>query len=187
MAYRRSLSVAATLLLTISPALMAGDEATDAGTFTAAAPQLGQVIDTDTLTPLAITVFPDGRGLPAGSGTAVDGAAVYERHCLACHGPDGRGGLNDALVGGQGTLQTGAPKKTVGSFWPYATTLFDYVRRAMPYRAPGTLSADELYAVTAYLLHANGIVDEAQVLDAQTLPAVTMPNRDGFDWTLPVD
>ena len=176
-----------TLLLAVSPGLAVESPAAGDGSWVQDAPQLGRAVDDSALAVLGSTVFPDGHGLPAGSGSALQGEAVYERHCLACHGRGGRGGSNDALVGGQGTLATATPKKTVGSYWPYATTLFDYIGRAMPYHAAGTLSADELYAVTAYLLHANGIIEHEQVLDARTLPAVVMPNRDSFDWLEAVD
>ena len=97
-----------------------------------------------------------------------------------CHGAAGQGGVGDPLVGGIGSLTDAKPKKTVGSYWPYATTLFDYIRRAMPYNAPQSLSADDVYAVTAYVLHLNGIVPDDATLDARTLPRVKMPNRDGF-------
>ena len=127
-----------------------------------------------------IDVRADGKGLPAGSGTVAKGKEVYERDCIACHGANGQGKPADRLVGGQGTLKNPAPVKTIGSFWPYATTVFDYVRRAMPYLQPGSLSNDEVYAVTAYLLQLNGIVAADAVMDAETLPKVAMPNRDGF-------
>lgn len=127
-----------------------------------------------------IDVRPDGTGLPDGSGTAARGKAVYDDNCAACHGPEGQGGLKDRLVGGQGTLASSQPVKTVGSYWPYATTLFDYVRRAMPYPAPGSLSDDDTYAVVAYLLSLNGIVPEDATLDRSSLPKIRMPNRDGF-------
>jgi mono/diheme cytochrome c family protein len=128
-----------------------------------------------------ISIAPDGAGLPPGSGTAAAGKAVYEAKCLACHGADGAGQPNDRLVGGQGTLREAAPIRTIGSYWPYATTVFDYIRRAMPYVTPHTLTADETYAVTAYLLALNGVIGEGDVMDATTLPKVVMPNRDGFD------
>jgi mono/diheme cytochrome c family protein len=128
-----------------------------------------------------ISIGPDGAGLPPGSGTAAAGKAVYEAKCLACHGADGAGQPNDRLVGGEGTLREAAPIRTIGSYWPYATTVFDYIRRAMPYVAPHTLTADETYAVTAYLLALNGVIGEGDVMDATTLPKVVMPNRDGFD------
>jgi len=121
-----------------------------------------------------------GAGLPPGSGTATQGAEVYKTKCIACHGPDGANGVNDRLVGGQGTLTSAAPVKTIGSYWPYATTVFDYVRRAMPYPAPHSLTDAETYAVTAYLLHLNGIIGTDDVMDATSLPKVKMPNRSGF-------
>lgn len=127
-----------------------------------------------------IDVSPSGAGLPAGSGSVAAGQAVYLAKCAACHGLRGEGKPADALVGGQGTLKSDKPVKTIGSFWPYATTVFDFVRRAMPYDAPQSLKPEEVYAVTAYLLHLNGIVPADAVLDAKSLPAVRMPNRDGF-------
>ncbi len=129
---------------------------------------------------LGITVAPDGTGLPAGSGTAVEGREIFAARCARCHGPKGEGGDAPALVGGQGTLATPKPRKTVGSFWPYATTVWDYVNRAMPFDQPGSLRPPEVYAVVAQVLHLNGIVAEDQVLNAKTLPKVRMPNRDGF-------
>ncbi|MEO5821455.1 MAG: cytochrome c [Vicinamibacteraceae bacterium] len=128
-----------------------------------------------------VTVFPDGRGLPPGHGTAREGRVVFTTHCAACHGASGEGS-NDfpRLVGGVGTLQTSSPVLTVGSYWPYATTLWDYTRRAMPYTQPGLLTDSEVYAVTAYILRMNGIVKEDDVLDARSLVAVRMPNRAGF-------
>ena len=128
-----------------------------------------------------ISIGPDGAGLPPGSGTAAAGKAVYEAKCVACHGVDGAGRPNDQLVGGQGTLRDAAPIRTIGSYWPYATTLFDYVRRAMPYVTPHSLTADETYALTAYLLALNGVIDQTDVMNATTLPRVVMPNRDNFD------
>ena len=127
-----------------------------------------------------IDVAPDGRGLPAGSGDVLTGAHIFAAQCAACHGAQGQGLIGDALVGGQGTLATAKPKRTIGSYWPYATTLFDYIHRAMPYNAPESLSADEVYAVCAFLLNQNGIVPPDTRLDAVSLPRVKMPNRDGF-------
>ena len=127
-----------------------------------------------------IDVKPDGTGLPKGGGNPVHGKTVYETHCLACHGPGGQGGIKDRLVGGHGTLTSDKPIKTVGSFWPYATTLWDYIRRAMPYEAPGSLSVDDTYAVTAYILNLNNIVPPDATLDQTTLVKIRMPNRDGF-------
>lgn len=128
-----------------------------------------------------IDVLPDGDGLPSGSGTVMQGKEVYQTHCLACHGADLKAMPPwPALVGGQGSLASDKPLKTVGSYWPYATTLYDYIRRAMPFQTPQTLTNEEVYSVTAYILHMNGILDENATLDAKSLPEVKMPNRDGF-------
>jgi S-disulfanyl-L-cysteine oxidoreductase SoxD len=127
-----------------------------------------------------IDVRPDGKGLPDGSGTVGHGKEVYAENCAACHGENGQGGIKDRLVGGRGTLASDNPIRTVGSFWPYATTLFDYIHRAMPYQAPGSLSVDDTYAVTAYLLNLNGLLPNDAKLDQVSLPKVQMPNRDGF-------
>jgi len=128
-----------------------------------------------------ISIPPDGTGLPPGSGTPHQGEALFAERCAGCHGEKGAGKPNDALVGGIGTLAGDKPAvKTVGSFWPYATTLFDYIRRAMPLGAAKTLGDSEVYAVTAYLLRLNGIIGDAAVVDAKTLPQVQMPNRTGF-------
>lgn len=144
-------------------------------------PRLGQPISAADIAPWDISIGPDGAGLPPGRGAPAQGQAVYVAKCQACHGDKGAGKPNDALVGGFGTLAAGKmPVKTVGSFWPYATTLFDYVRRAMPFQDSKSLSADELYAVSAYILSLNGIIGPDDVLDAQSLPKVRMPNRDGF-------
>ena len=145
-------------------------------------PNLGVEATPEEIAGWAISVGPDGADLPPGSGTPSVGAEVFAAKCAACHGPQGEGLLNDRLVGGQGSLATDGPVRTIGSYWPYATTIFDYVRRAMPYQTPHTLTDDEAYALTAHLLHLNGIIDADDVMDAQTLPAVEMPNRDGFDW-----
>jgi cytochrome c len=127
-----------------------------------------------------LTIGPNGENLPPGSGTASVGAEIYAAKCAACHGADGTGQPNDALVGGHGTLTDAAPVRTIGSYWPYATTVFDYIRRAMPFTQPQSLSNDEVYALTAHLLHANGIIDEDFVVDAESLPAIEMPNRQSF-------
>jgi len=127
-----------------------------------------------------IDVRADGAGLPLGRGSVSDGQVVYARSCSGCHGQQGGGGYADALVGGRGSLATAKPVRTVGSYWPYATTLFDYVRRAMPYNAPQSLSSDQTYAVVAYVLFLNGLVPADAVLDEKTLPGVRMPNRNGF-------
>jgi cytochrome c len=127
-----------------------------------------------------IDVGRDGSGLPTGSGTVSHGREVFAQQCAGCHGDKGEGLVGDRLVGGQGTLATPKPVRTVGSYWPYAPTLFDYIRRAMPQNAPQSLSNDEVYAVSAYILSLNGIVPSDASLDAKALAAVKMPNRDGF-------
>jgi S-disulfanyl-L-cysteine oxidoreductase SoxD len=127
-----------------------------------------------------LTIPPDGQGLPPGSGTAALGQKVFAARCAACHGATGEDANFSRLVGGQGTLATDQPIQTIGSFWQYATTLWSYIRRAQPFDHPGSLTADQVYAVTAYLLHRNGIIGEQEVMDATTLPRVKMPNRDGF-------
>jgi cytochrome c len=121
-----------------------------------------------------------GTNLPAGSGTVQQGQAIFDQRCAACHGSKGEGGIGDRLVGGRGTLADSNPIKTVGSYWPYAPTLFDYIRRAMPMNAPESLSADEVYAVSAYVLHLNGLLPDGATLDGRTMAAIKMPNRDGF-------
>jgi cytochrome c len=127
-----------------------------------------------------IDVRADGAGLPPGHGNVRDGAALYAARCAGCHGAKGEGAQADPLAGGQGSLGSKKPLRTVGSYWPHATTLFDYVRRAMPFDAPQSLSADETYAVSAYVLHLNGLLPENAELDAAALPKVAMPNRNGF-------
>ena len=134
----------------------------------------------DELKSIDIEVLPDGSGLPAGSGSAGAGRIVYKSRCALCHGPTGREGPQDILAGGAGTLATIKPLKTVGSYWPYATTLWDYLNRAMPFDHPSTMTPDQVYAVTAYVLYLNGIVGEHDVLDRTTLPKIVMPNRNGF-------
>jgi S-disulfanyl-L-cysteine oxidoreductase SoxD len=147
----------------------------------AESPNLGRVAAPEEIVSWDISIGPDGAGLPPGSGTPQQGEAVYIAKCLACHGEKGAGKPNDALVGGLGTLVGDqAPVKTAGSFWPHATTLFDYVRRAMPLNESKSLSNDEVYAVVAYLLRLNGIIGENETINVQMLPKVRMPNADGF-------
>ncbi len=141
---------------------------------------LGRVVTADEIKAWDISISPSGAGLPPGSGSVKQGAAVYAAKCEACHGANGAGKPADALVGGQGTLASDNPVRTVGSYWPHATTLFDYVRRAMPTNAPKSLTDSEVYAVSAYILQLNGIIPQDAVMNAQTLPQVKMPNRDGF-------
>jgi mono/diheme cytochrome c family protein len=141
---------------------------------------LGQAATDRDMQKWNIDVTPTGEGLPPGSGTAKQGAAVFAAHCASCHGPTGQEGPMDRLVGGIGTLSSPKPVKTIGSYWPYATTLYDYVHRAMPFSAPQSLSPDEVYSVVAWLLHQNGIIAEDVVVDAGSLPKIQMPNRHGF-------
>lgn len=162
-------------LLSISTLLVLGVVALSAQTY-----GVGREATAEEVASWDVTIGPEGRELPAGSGTAKDGAQVYEVRCKECHGEDGVGGDQAGLVGNPEQLKQAPPIKTVGSYWPYATTLFDYTRRAMPFEDPGTLSADQVYAVTAYVLHLNGLVAEDDVLDRESLPKVVMPNRDGF-------
>ena len=127
-----------------------------------------------------IDIDRDGNNLPPGSGTVTHGREVFDQQCAACHGTKGEGGLGDRLVGGQGTLATAKPVRTVGSYWPYAPTLFDYIRRAMPQNAPQSLSNEDVYAVSAYILQLNGLLPVDAALDAKTLSAIKMPNRSMF-------
>ena len=141
---------------------------------------LGRSATADEIKRYDVFVAPSGANLPPGSGTAEKGKGIYAAQCARCHGATGREGPEEPLVGGIGSLATPKPQKTVGSFWPYATTLWDYVNRAMPFDRPGMLPPDDVYAVTAYVLQLNGIVSASDVLDANTLPKIRMPNRDGF-------
>jgi cytochrome c len=143
-------------------------------------PAIGHAPAPEVLAAIDVDVLPDGRGLPSGSGTAEQGKPIYAARCASCHGASGREGPFDALAGGQGTLATARPVKTVGSYWPYATTLWDYINRAMPFQQPHSLTPSEVYAVTAYVLSLSAIVGDRDVLSKDTLPQVKMPNRDGF-------
>src|SRR3979490_50617 len=127
-----------------------------------------------------IDIDRDGSNLPPGSGRVSHGHEVFDQQCASCHGAKGEGGVGDRLVGGQGTLATPKPVRTVGSYWPYAPTLFDYIRRAMPQNAPQSLSNDDVYAVSAYILSLNGLLPANATLDAKSLAAIKMPNRNMF-------
>lgn len=127
-----------------------------------------------------ITIGPDGSLLPPGQGSAEEGERIYKVRCEECHGVEAKGSEQAALVGGQGTLASDKPLKTAVGFWPYATTIFDYVRRAMPFKTPGSLSDSEVYAVTAYLLALDGVIKWEEPMNRETLPKVRMPNRGGF-------
>jgi cytochrome c len=152
--------------------------------------ELGVPASPEDIAGVAIAIAPpDGKGLPAGRGDYANGRRVYETVCSGCHGEKLQGvpglanmpaGAALRLIGGRGTLTTKDPVMTVESYWPYATTLFDYIRRAMPFQAPGSLTADEVYSVSAYILAEGNVIDKTMVLDAQTLPRVQMPNREGF-------
>lgn len=144
-------------------------------------PQLGRAASDAEIRAVDLSIPPEGTGLPPGEGTAKDGEGIYARRCASCHGEKGEGRTNDRLVGGIGSLTgTEPPIKTVGSYWQWATTLFDYTRRAMPYGAPLSLRDEEVYSVTAYMLFLNGIIAADDVMNAKTLPRVRMPNRDNF-------
>ncbi|MDI3320646.1 c-type cytochrome [Pinibacter soli] len=121
-----------------------------------------------------IDVRADGKGLPEGSGNATEGKAIFTQKCAACHGKDGEGGAYARLVAAMGdTVKT----KTIGNYWPWSTTLFDYIRRTMPYNMPGSLKDNEVYSLTAYLLYRNKIIDSSKIIDARSLPGVVMPAR----------
>ena len=166
---RRALALAAALLAS--------------GAVPAEGPGLGKPADAALIRMMDLTILPDGKDLPAGRGSVPEGKLVYEAKCLACHGMSGQGQPMDRLTGGLGSLASPTPVKTVNSYWPYATSLFDYIRRAMPLTSPQTLRADEVYSLVAYILSIDGVVKADVVLDAKSLPAVKMPNRDGFlDW-----
>jgi S-disulfanyl-L-cysteine oxidoreductase SoxD len=145
-------------------------------------PGVGKAASAERVKAADKTVMADGRGLPVGQGSVEEGRGLYKTKCAECHNENGEGRDKQwpALVGGTGTLTAKAPKKTVGSYWPYATTVYDTIARAMPYDQPGTLKPDEVYAITAFVLHLNGIVGAGEKLDQKTLPQVKMPNREGF-------
>ena len=145
------------------------------------APKLGVSLTPAQVSAWNISVYPDGRGLPPGRGTAKGGRVVYDTQCASCHGPGGQGATAEELAGPPSKLTGPDPDKNIGTYWPYATTIFDMTKRSMPMGAPGSLTDDQVYAVTAYLLFANKIIAEDFEIDERTLPLVVMPNRDGFD------
>lgn len=165
-------------LLALALALLA------APAFPAPGPGLGQAISAAEVEVLNINVFPNGAGLPQGRGTVAAGQGLYEARCASCHGVRGSGGSAGELAGGAHGLRGNPPDKTIGTYWPYATTVFDYIRRSMPPTAPRSLRDDEVYAVTAYLLSLNGIIGAGDALDAASLARIRMPNREGF---IPID
>jgi mono/diheme cytochrome c family protein len=145
----------------------------------AAGPNLGTPLAHGDLAAWDIHILPDGTGLPKGNGTAAQGAAIYAQKCMHCHGEGAKGGVNAALVGAPPIKSIDATK-TIANFWPYSTTIFDFIRRSMPWQQPRSLTDDEVYALTAYILAENKLIGEKDVMNAQTLPKVKMPNRDGF-------
>jgi hypothetical protein len=151
-----------------------------AGTAMAAdLPNLGKPIDPKDIAPWDISIMPDGTGLPPGSGTPAQGAPIFAQKCAMCHGENGKGGIAAPVTNfaPKASLDGG---KSIGNFWPYATTVFDFIRRAMPYNKPHSLTDQEVYALTAYVLRLNNLIGENDVIDAKTLPNVKMPNRDNF-------
>jgi cytochrome c len=148
------------------------------------APRLGTPMSDVEAARWNLTIFPDGRGLPAGHGMAKEGQAIYARKCASCHGDKGQGATAEDLVSGPHPPTAENPSKAIGAYWPYASTIFDFIRRSMPPAAPGSLSPDDVYALTAYLLTANQIIGENDEMDAWSLPKIKMPNRDGF---IPID
>ena len=151
-----------------------------AGASAADSPNLGKPVTAADIAAWDSSILPDGRGLPAGSGTAAQGAQIYAQKCTACHGEKGTGGAASALLPKGPITSINSAEKTISNFWPYSTTLFDYIRRAMPWQQPKTLTNDEVYALTAYLLVLNKVIGEGDVMNADTLPRVRMPNRDGL-------
>ena len=145
-----------------------------------AGPGLGQAATAEDIARWDIGIMPDGSGLPDGQGTVAEGERVYQQQCLVCHGKGGLGDTADQLAGAKMGLTSEFPEQTIGTYWPYATTLFDMIRRSMPMTNPGSLTNDQVYAVTAYLLYLNNIINESDVMNSQTLPQVEMPNRNGF-------
>jgi mono/diheme cytochrome c family protein len=150
------------------------------GASLAETPNLGQPIDEVAIAAWDISILPDGTGLPKGSGTPAQGAKIYAEKCVACHGDNGKGGAAAALVSDRELAGINAAQKTIRNFWPYSTTIFDFIRRAMPFQMPRSLTDDEVYALTAYILAENKLIGETDMMNAQTLPKVRMPNRDNF-------
>ena len=157
------------------------------GAAAADGPNLGQPLAVAEIAAWDISIGSDGTGLPPGAGTPAQGTRIYAEKCALCHGPDGKGGVVGVtavplppLVGGGPITDISAAAKRIANFWPYPTTLFDYIRRAMPWQQPMTLTNDEVYGLTAYILALNKLIGENDTMNAQTLPKVKMPNRDGF-------
>ena len=165
-----TMGIAVATLMFVSTAASAAD-----------APKFGKPITEQDAAAWDISIAPDGKGLPAGSGTPAQGAAIYAAKCASCHGAKAEGGAGPRLFGGIGTLMAPQqPVQTVGSYWPYATMVFDFVRRTMPWDKPKSLTNDEVYASVAYILSLNGLMKEGEVLNKDSIMKVQMPNRDGF-------
>ncbi len=143
-------------------------------------PKLGLSVSKEEVARWELNVFPDGEGLPTGQGTAAQGEQIYQQQCLVCHDKNGLGASADQLAGAQMALTSDYPEKTIGSYWPYATTLFDFIRRAMPMNNPNSLTDSQTYAVTAYLLYLNHLIGKDETLNARTLTKIEMPNKNGF-------
>ena len=144
-------------------------------------PGLGRTPSSDEIQAWNDSIGPEGKELPPGSGTAKQGEEIFASKCAACHGPGGEGSqLAPRLVGGRGALNTLTPSRTLANYWPFATTIYDYINRAMPPKQQGSLSPSDIYALTAFILYKNEITPEGQVIDGKSLPKVKMPNRDGF-------
>lgn len=154
--------------------------ATNSSLSRAETPHLGKPLDEAAIANWDISILPDGTGLPKGSGTSAQGAAIFAEKCSACHGDNARGGAAAALVDDRKLVGISAAQKTIKNFWPYATTIFDFIRRAMPFTAPRSLSDDEVYALTAFILSENNLIGANETMNAETLPKVKMPNRDNF-------
>ncbi len=177
---RRLVWAAALALATVSPPVSVAIARSCPPRGATFGPRLGRPVSAADIAAMDLSVDADGTGLPEGSGTVAEGSATYAAKCEACHGAAGRGALSDRLTGGVGSMRSKKPVKTVASYWPYAPTLFDYVRRAMPFTAPQSLSDDEVYGLMAYLLSIDHIVAPGSRLDTKTLAAIVMPNRHGF-------
>jgi mono/diheme cytochrome c family protein len=150
------------------------------GALLAETPNRGKPIDEATIAPWDISILPDGTGLPKGSGTPEQGAPIFAEKCSGCHGENGKGGEANALISDRELIGISAAQKTIKNFWPYSTTVFDFIRRAMPFQMPHSLTDDEVYALTAYILAGNKLIGPNDAMDAQTLPKVKMPYRDNF-------
>lgn len=175
MSSRHDWTVLTTLLLTVLLVYVVAPQQAASQTF-----NVGQPVTPAAIKDWGVNISPSGDGLPAGGSTATEGRRIYQQRCARCHGINGTEGPDSVLVGGQGSLTSEVASKTVGSYWPLATTLWDYINRAMPFDQAGVLTADEVYGSVAYVLYLNGIIDESERMDATTVPEVQMPNRNGF-------